>query len=429
MGCPRAAAASRMSANDGVAAHRNGLLKVLTYLMFAMFAMTTDSVGVIIPQVIREFSLGMTAGGAFQYATMSGISLAALTLGFLADRLGRKPTIITGLSLFALSCALFAVGHSFLFFVLLLFLSGVAIGVFKAGALAMIGDISSSTREHAATMNTVEGFFGVGAIIGPALVAHLLQIGAGWKWLYVIAAGLCVALVLLAAVAQFPPAPAKRAERQSLSSVLSLLGDPHALIFGLALMLYVGAEAAVYVWAPTYLQGYQGEFAWFAIYAVSIFFVLRAAGRFVGAWLLARFSWSAVLAICSLGLMACFLAGAVGGREVAAVSLPLSGLFMSVLYPTINSKGISCFPRARHGEIAGLLLFFTCLSAVLAPLAMAALSDAMGDAKYSLYLATAFGAALAVLALWNLVADPARNRLNARDEADYSDAPALGAAN
>ena len=65
------------------------LLKWLVFLMFAMFAMTTDSVGTVIPEVIREFELGLTAGGSFQYATMSGIGISAIALGFLADRIGR----------------------------------------------------------------------------------------------------------------------------------------------------------------------------------------------------------------------------------------------------------------------------------------------------------------------------------------------------
>ena len=59
--------------------------------MFAMFAMTTDSVGIIIPEVIKTFNLSLTAGGSFQYATMGGIAIAALFLGSLADRLGRRP--------------------------------------------------------------------------------------------------------------------------------------------------------------------------------------------------------------------------------------------------------------------------------------------------------------------------------------------------
>ena len=37
------------------------LIKALTYLMFMMFALTTDSVGIIIPEIIKTFGLSMTA--------------------------------------------------------------------------------------------------------------------------------------------------------------------------------------------------------------------------------------------------------------------------------------------------------------------------------------------------------------------------------
>lgn len=60
--------------------------------MFMMFAMTTDSVGVIIPEVIKEFHLSMTVGGAFHYAAMSGITFAGFFLGYLADKIGREKT-------------------------------------------------------------------------------------------------------------------------------------------------------------------------------------------------------------------------------------------------------------------------------------------------------------------------------------------------
>jgi FHS family L-fucose permease-like MFS transporter len=82
--------------------------------MFMMFAMTTDSVGKIIPEVIKEFHLSNTAAGAFHYAPMTAIALAGIFLGYLADKLGRKKTIILGLVLFALNSYLFAVGKAFL---------------------------------------------------------------------------------------------------------------------------------------------------------------------------------------------------------------------------------------------------------------------------------------------------------------------------
>lgn len=405
----------------------SALLKALVFAMFAMFAMTTDSVGTVIPEVIREFGLGLTAGGAFQYATMSGIGIAAIGLGFLTDRFGRKATILGGLILFGLSSALFAAGHDFLFFVALLFLSGLGIGIFKAGALALIGDLSRSTREHARTMNLIEGFFGVGAIIGPAIVAYLLQSGASWKWVYLVAAALCALLILGAALARFPAPLVARGERSHPTGAIRLAADPTALFFGTALMLYVAAEAAIYVWAPTYLAGYAGEWQWLAPYAVAIFFVLRAAGRFLGVWLLARLDWTLVLLGCSTAMALLFWVAVAGGRAAAIFALPATGLFMSVLYPTINSTGISCFDKGRHGSIAGLLLFFTCLSAVLAPLAMGALGDWLGDSRYSILLGAIFASLLVLLCGWNRLRQPFAERLAERDRGDYATGDAAGA--
>ena len=395
------------------------LLKALVFLMFAMFAMTTDSVGTVIPEVIREFELGLTAGGSFQYATMAGIGISAIALGFLADRIGRKATILIGLVLFGVSSALFAAGHSFLFFTSLLFISGIGIGIFKSGALALIGDLSRSTGEHARTMNLIEGFFGVGAIIGPAIVAYMLMQGASWKWVYIIAAMLCALLVLGSALARFPRPIVTRAEPVRASAAIRMAGDPPARFFGTALMLYVGAEAAIYVWAPTYLADYSGSWLWLAAYVVSIFFVLRAAGRFLGVWLLSRFDWASVILVCSAAMAALFWIAVIGGREVAIFALPATGLFMSVLYPTINSTGISCYDKGRHGSIAGLLLFFTCVSAVLAPLAMGALGEWLADSRYAILLGAVFATLLALLCGWNKSRAPFAALLAQRDADDY----------
>ena len=168
------------------AGQNHSLLKWLTCLMFLMFAMTSDAVGSVIPKIIEEFKLTLTEAGTFHYVPMIAIAFGALFLGFLADRLGRKQTIVYGLALYCIGSLLFAFGHSFGFFVSLLAVAGVGISVFKIGALALIGDISSGSRQHTALMNTVEGFFGIGSIIGPALVAVLLSMGWSWKWLYVI---------------------------------------------------------------------------------------------------------------------------------------------------------------------------------------------------------------------------------------------------
>jgi fucose permease len=394
------------------------IIKWLTFFMFMMFAMTTDSVGVIIPEVIKEFHLSMTVGGAFHYAAMSGIAFAGFFLGYLADKIGRKKSIILGLVLFALNSYLFSVGRSFAFFVVLLVISGVAIGIFKTGALALIGDISQSTVEHTATMNTVEGFFAVGAIIGPAIVAHLLAGGTSWKWLYVIAGTICLLLIVTASFVKYPQT-AGSSESVDLKRTLQMMKNPYALGFSAAIFLYVTVESAVYVWMPTLLAGYQGPLIWVATYAISIFFVLRAAGRFIGSWVLARLNWATVVTMFSLAILLCFGISMLAGVRVAILLLPLSGLFMSVLYPTLNSKGISCFRKPEHGAVSGVILFFTCVAAVLGPLAMGVVSDHFGDPKYGFVLATVFAALLFVALLLNQIFNPARNRLQRLDHSEY----------
>jgi fucose permease len=399
--------------------HSIAAIKALTFVMFMMFAMTTDSVGIIIPEIIKTFRLSMTAAGTFQYATMGGIALAGFFLGHLADTWGRKSTIVAGLTLFAVASYLFAAGNTFVYFSILLAVSGIGIGVFKTGALALIGDLAKSTKEHTSLMNTVEGFFGVGSIIGPAVLARLLATGASWKGLYTLAGTICVVLIVTALAARYPHTMKPSQESMDLKHTVAAMKNRYAMAFSLGAFLYVATEAAVYVWMPTLLAGYRGAAAGFIVYSIPVFFIFRAAGRFIGAWMLERLYWTNVLAVFSGLILICFIGSVIGGAVLAIFLLPASGLFMSVIYPSINSKGISCFPKFEHGAVAGVILFFTCLSAVVGPMAMGAISDAMGHPKYGFILATGFAGLLFAGLLLNWIFDPTRELLSRLDETEY----------
>jgi len=401
--------------------HSLALVKTLTYAMFAMFAMTTDSVGLIIPEIVKTFRLTLTAAGTFQYATMAGIAVAGLCLGTLADRLGRRRTIVIGLTAFAAASFLFVIGKTFLFFVVLMALSGLAIGVFKTGALALVGDISSSTTEHTSIMNTVEGFFSVGSIVGPGVLAYLLTRGVSWQWLYAIAGTMCVLLIVTALSVTYPASKSPVTPRPR-NGTVDAVKSPYVLAFSVGVFLYVGVEAAIYVWMPTLLANYRGRATWLAAYGISVFFALRAAGRFVGAWMLVRWKWQAAVAALSGGILACFALSIAGGLEWAVYLLPASGLFMAVIYPTLNSKGISCVPKDEHGAAAGVILFFTCVSAVVAPLAMGALSDVTGQIVYGFWLATGLAALLFAGLVVNWLTNPTATVLARVDVNDYGQA-------
>ena len=410
-------------------------IRWLTYLMFMMFAMTSDSVGEIIKEVKVAFDVTNAQASLMHSLPMLGIAMSGLLLGFLADRLGRKTTIIIGLSVFGLACYSFFIANNFVFIVSLMTLSGIAVGIFKTGALALIGDISSSTKQHTATMNGAEAFFGVGAIIGPLIVAWLIHKGVPWQYLYIIAGGICTFLIVVAVWVKYPVYTRNQddsAEKVSVRQSLSLVKNPYALGFSTGAFLYVAAESAIYVWMPSYLvcdaaslratyDCYTGGAAQtLAIYSVTAFFILRAAGRFVGIWMMSHFNWALVLMLFSGAIVVCFAGGLMGGTQVALYLFPLTGIFMSVIYPTFNSKGISCFPKHQHGSVAGVILFFTAAGAAAGPFIMGLVSDANGgDAKYGFMVATVFASLLFAGLLFNYLKNPTQRQLEKIEASEY----------
>ncbi|MGQ8364474.1 MFS transporter [Glaciecola sp. 1036] len=401
--------------------------------MFMMFAMTSDSVGEIIKEVKAEFDVSNTQASLLHSLFMVGIAFSGLFLGFLADRFGRKPTLIVGLGLFAVSCYLFLLGGGFNFILGLITLSGLAVGIFKTAALALIGDISRSTKEHTSTMNGAEAYFGVGAIIGPLIVAYLIRAGIDWIWLYVIAGALCTLLIVIALFIDYPKTHKQaNAEPINIRQSVRLLKEPYAIAFSIGAFLYVAAESAIYVWMPSYLMcdasSASDIFSCYsndtnkllALYAVSIFFSLRAIGRFIGIWLMQRFEWSKVLVWFSFFILVCFIGGLLGGKSLAVYLFPLTGIFMSVIYPTFNSKGISCFPKAQHGSVAGVILFFTAAGAAAGPLIMGIVTDSNGgDAKYGFIVATIFSGLLFLGLLYNVIKKPTEQRLAEIERSEY----------
>jgi fucose permease len=229
-------------------------------------------------------------------------------------------------------------------------------------------------------------------------------------------------LIVTALSVKYPKTVKTVEEPIDLKRTMTMMKSPYALGFSFGIFLYVVVECAIYVWMPTLLAADSGRSSFIATYAISVFFVLRAAGRFLGAWVLARWNWSLVMVIFSLAIFACFVGSLAGGRSTAAYLLPLSGLFMSMIYPTLNSKGISCYPKSEHGTVAGVILFFTCAAAALGPLAMGAVSDAFGHPKYGFVLASVAAAVLFLGMLFNWRYNPARRRLLELDSSEYETA-------
>ena len=100
----------------------------------------------------------------------------------------------------------------------------------------------------------------------------------------------------------------------------------------------------------------------------------------------------------------------------SAVPPPLSVIVFAPCFP-IEIQDVTADRSSLL--FVGVILFFTCLSAVVGPLAMGAVSDAMGYPKYGFILATGFAGLLFAPLVLNWLFDPTRDVLRRVDDTEY----------
>nr|WP_260851901.1 MULTISPECIES: MFS transporter [Micrococcus] len=136
---------------------------------------------------------------------MAGLALSVFALGNvvavsfssrLSDVHGRKPLILTGLLVMAVTTgAIGWVGTPSLFLIACL-VSGAGTGILNAPQQAAIADVVGQGRRSGAVMSTAQMSADLGAISGP-LLAGLVVDTAGYGWAFVLTGG----VILLGALA------------------------------------------------------------------------------------------------------------------------------------------------------------------------------------------------------------------------------------
>lgn len=138
-------------------------------------------------------------------ALMAGLALSVFALGNvvavtfssrLSDVHGRKPLILTGLLVMAVTTGVIGWMQSPLLFLLACLVSGAGTGVLNAPQQAAIADVVGQGRRSGAVMSSAQMSADLGAIIGP-LLAGLVVDAAGYGWAFVLTG----AVILLGALA------------------------------------------------------------------------------------------------------------------------------------------------------------------------------------------------------------------------------------
>lgn len=177
----------------------------------------------LLPHYAHRLGLGKGGAGVLAASYPLGALFGSMPSGIVAARLGVKPTVLVGLSVVALTTALFGVAGPAWELDLARFCQGVASAFSWTGALAWLVAAAPAGR-RGALIGRAFAFAVVGALLGPALGGIASVAGTGWTFGAVAAASLA-----LAAWAAATPA-ARPEEPPPLSTLVAALRDRRVLL-------------------------------------------------------------------------------------------------------------------------------------------------------------------------------------------------------
>jgi AAHS family benzoate transporter-like MFS transporter len=384
--------------------------------------------GTTLPNLLHEKGWGLTptTAGFIGSLAFAGMLVGALSAGLLADRLGRRRTILWATLWFSLFTALCAFAPSPEVFGLLRFLAGLGLGGLVPSANALTAEFVS--RKHRSAVSTI---MMSGVPIGGSAAALLglwLLPELGWRSMYAVA--FAAVLVLLPVCFAFLPesptwlrAHGRVEEAVRLEEQYGLVHDPsehpeedHAPGFGTILrgqwlrptVLFAAATVAtLFAWygLGTWLPKLMGSDARFDM-GKPLYFLLAlnlgaVLGSIVTAWAGVRFGP---------------LKSAIGAAAVAALGLAylltypsdVLPIYAAIILAGVGTHGTQCliiaavashYPPKLRGTSLGFALGVGRLGAVLAPQVGGLLLDAdLGVG--SNFLAFSLAAALAAVLLF-----------------------------
>jgi fucose permease len=340
--------------------------------------------GPAFPQLRQSFGVGAAQVGLVVSLHFAGAVIAILLLGMLLTRFGYHRILgVSGLFMTA-GCAVMAAGASWEVLLLGAFVAGLGFGGLDIGLNVLFAQ--GFGERSAAALNLLNASFGLGAILGPLLVAAFLPLGFRGPLLVM---ALVSGLLTLLLFGVRPAAQPAGAGTQT-SGLVSLLG------FILLYFFYVGGEVGTASWQATHLAPSYGEAN--AALLTSLFWAALTVGRLLAAPLsLVLRPPTLVLGAAGLAFLSLLLSHSL---ELAPYAYTLTGLFLAPVFPTGLVWLRQTFPRRAAGATAIVVASASFGAVVFPPLIGVAVEFGGGALIPSSLAAVASVCLLSAALLW-----------------------------
>ena len=362
-------------------------LLVIIYLSFAGLGLPNSVLGSIWPQMQLDLGAKVSLVGYLSMTVTAGTVVSSV----LADRIVRRFGVarVTVVSALMTGCALlgFALSPS----VPGLFLCALPMGL-AAGVTDVALNNFVALHYEAKHMSWLHCFWGIGASVGPVIVAASLRAGGSWRMGYglisAVEGALCVLLVCT--ISLWNRASGRADSLQSsapIARAASIFRRKGALPLLCGFALYNAMEATAGLWGATFVHDRFGISTSDAALTSTLYFSALTVGRIVAGFAASRRSDRQLIrtgmAVSALGMLLTWLAGS---AWLAMGGIFLIGLGFAPMYPAMLHATPSYFGAELSQQVMGLEMALAYVGSTFFPPLFGMLAAPLGTSIYPGFL-------------------------------------------
>ncbi|WP_262696605.1 MFS transporter [Chryseobacterium sp. G0186] len=326
---------------------------------------------------------------SFKDLPIAFISLFAVSF---INKTGAKKALISALAIVGFCSCLLPFIEVFWFYKVWFAIIGACFAIGKICVFGIIRNNISDEKSLAKTMNSVEASFMIGIFAVNTGFGWLIssQYSEFWKFGFLLIAALCAVTIFLLLRAEITES--KPSENKSLFKELSGFTTPAVVLFLGVAFFIVFVEQGFNSWLPSFYKNHLKVNSFFALQATSFLSLFSYAGRTITANVIRRFSLSGYYITCIsliIALLLIILGVQYFDSEDSRLILflfPVVGLFLSPLYPVINSKMIAQVNKEKINLFTSLIVIFSSLGSSVSSIIMALLFGKQLLNFYPLYI-------------------------------------------
>lgn len=346
---------------------------IFTYIVFICNGMLALSIGSLMPLISDTRGLSYEICGLLVSLHSVGNFLSSFFAGALAEKIGRKRSILIFNSFFAISYLIILLSGNIPLLIAAFLLTGLARGATSNFCNTVINNLAPG---KAGLINGLHAMFSVGAFLFPILLM-LFTASGDENWIYASAFMFIIGIISWVLYFMIPMDGLAIPKKEKKVSNYGFFKEPLFYLCIVTLFFYLCAEQGVIGWLVTYFKDTGLLSASVSQLMASMQWIMMLAGRLLVAWLSTRVAKEKLLPIMGVGLVLFFLI-LINSESMGMIVFGIMGFGFSMagIYPTTVSFSGKLIQK--YSLAWSFILTFASLGSILMPTIIGAIAGAYG---------------------------------------------------